>query len=330
MGHVDAALDRRTLLISAGLAGAGSLIGARRAMAATFPDHAISFMIPYPPGGAYDEYVRAIAQPMANALPHKVSVVPDNVSGAGGARAANILYRAKPDGYMISVLNAVGLLLLKLKGGTIGFDINALTWIGNLARDQYALVVGAKSEIGSVADLQKLSRARPVKFITPGPQTTSYAATLIGAHILDIRSQLITGYRGASASLVAVMRGDGDAAILSLPAVAPMVAGKLIRVVATFEKKSSIAGAEDATSLGKPDLAEIIELRPVAGPPHLAPEITATLSAALMKAMADPHVASWAKKTGAALDPLSAEATAKLMHEQSAFIKRWAKLLSPT
>ncbi|HUZ74160.1 MAG TPA: tripartite tricarboxylate transporter substrate-binding protein [Stellaceae bacterium] len=323
-------LNRRQLIASAGLIGAGTLLGTRHAAAAGFPERDITFMIPYPPGGAYDEYVRAIAQPMAKALPSKVSVVPDNVAGAGGARAANILYRAKPDGYTISVLNAVGLLLLKLKGGTIGFNINELTWIGNLARDQYALVVAEKSKIRSIADLQKMSRARPVKFIAPGPQTTSYAATLIGTHLLDIRKEVITGYRGASASLVAVMRGDGDAAILTLPAVSQMVAGKLIRVVATFEKTSSIKGAEDATTLNKPDLAQIIELRPVAGPAHLAPDVTATLSAALIKAMHDPGVTGWAQKAGATLDPLSAEETTRLMHEQSAFIKRWAGLLSQT
>ena len=322
---------RRQLIASMGLIGAATLLGAeKRAHAAGFPDRDISFMIPYPPGGAYDQYVREITQPMAEALPNKVNVVPNNVAGAGGARAANILFRAKPDGYTISVLNAVGLLLLKLKGGTIGFNINDLTWIGNLARDQYALVVATDSKIETVADIQRMSRVQPVKFIAPGPETASYAATLIGAHLLDIRAQVITGYRGAGASMVAVMRGDGDALILSLPAISQMVESKLIRVVATFEKTSSIKGAEDATTLKQPDLAQIIELRPIAGPPRLPSDLTAILSTSLNKAMQDSRVIGWSKKSGATLDPLSPEEITKLMQEQSSFITRWAKLLAPT
>jgi tripartite-type tricarboxylate transporter receptor subunit TctC len=312
-----------------GLVGAGTLLGGgKNAYAAEYPEQDISFMIPYPPGGAYDEYVREIVQPMAAALPNKVNVVPDNVAGAGGARAANILNRAKPDGYTIGILNAVGLLLLKLKGGTIGFNLNELTWIGNLSRDQYALVVAPNSKIETVADLQKMSLSQPVKFLTPGPETTSYAATLIGTHILNIKTQVITGYQGASATLVAVMRGDGDAAIMTLPAISQMIQGNLLRVVATFEQHSSVKGAEDATSLKQPDLAQITELRPVAGPPHLPASMKATLSAALLKAMQDPGVVAWSQKVGATLDPLSAEETAKQIYEQSEFIGRWAGLLS--
>ena len=226
---------------------------------------------------------------MAKALPNKVNVVPNNVAGAGGARAANILYRAKPDGYTISVLNAVGLLLLKLKGGTIGFNVNDLTWIGNLARDQYALVVARQFEDRERRRPAKDVARSPVKFTAPGPGTASYAATLIGTHLLDIQSQLITGYRGASALLVAVMRGDGDAAILTPARGKPDDRRQAsFGCVATFEKTSSIKGAEDATTLKQPDLAQIIEVRPVAAPPHLPADVTATLSDALIKAMKDP------------------------------------------
>lgn len=331
MGHRKLFTGRREFLASAALVGAGALFGfPRPSLAASFPDRPISFMVPYPAGGGYDQYVRAIITPFSQALPNHVTVVPNNVVGAGGARDANILYRAKPDGYTISVLNAIGLFMLKLKGGTIGFDINELSWIGNLARDQYAIAVAANSKIQTVADLQKMSRISPVKFTAPGPETANYAATLIGTHLLDIRSQVITGYRGGSGALLAVVRGDAEATIFTLPAISQMVKAKLIRVVATFEKHSSIKGAEDATTLKQPELAEILELRPVAAPPHLPADITQILSSSLIKAMNDPALKAWAKDIGANLDPMSAEETSKIMHETSAFTARWSKLLSST
>lgn len=318
---------RREFLASAAALGVAALVGGRPAFAAGYPERDVSFIVPYPPGGAYDQYVRVLLQPLSQALPNHVTVVPNNVSGAGGARAANVLYRSKPDGYTISVLNAIGLILLKLKGGTIGFDLNELTWIGNLARDEYALVVAPNSKFKTVTDLQRASRTSPIKFTAPGPGTASYAAILIGTHLLDIQSQLITGYRGASDCMVAVTRGDGDATILTLPAVRQMTEGKFLRVLATFQKQSSIKGAEDATTLKVPELAEIIEVRPVAAPPHLDPEVTHILSDALIKAMKDPAVVDWAAKTGATLDPMTAEETTKVVREQSSFMARWKELL---
>ena len=321
-------IGRRHFLASSAVFGASGLLGtSRRAIADGFPDRDISFIVPYPPGGAYDQYVRVLLQPLSQALPNHVTVVPNNVAGAGGARAANVLYRSKPDGYTISVLNAIGLMLLKLKGGTIGFDLNELTWVGNLARDEYALVVAPNSKFRTVEDLQKASQISPIKFTAPGPGTASYAAILIGTHLLNIRSQLITGYRGASDCMVAVTRGDGDATILTLPAVRQMTQGNFLRVVATFQKHSSIQGAEDATSLKVPELADIIEIRPVAAAPHVSPEIATILSTALINAMKDPAVLAWAEKTGASLDPMSGEATTKIMRDQSSFMARWKDFL---
>lgn len=331
MSHTKLDIGRREFLTSAALFGAGAMVGfPKPSLAAGFPDHAITFMVPYPPGGGYDRYVRAIIGPYSKALPNHVAVAPDNVSGAGGARAANVLYRAKPDGYTISVLNATGLFLLKLRGGTIGFDITELSWIGNLARDQYALVVPTKSKVQSVADLQKMSRVSPVKFTAPGPATANYAATLIGTHLLDIRSKVITGYRGGGAAILAAVRGDADATIFTLPALSQMLKAKLVRVVAMFETHSSIPGAEDATTLKQPELAQLQTLRPVAGPPKLPGDITQILSKSLIKAMNEPSVQAWAKKIGANLYPMTAEETSKVMHEQSKFISRWGKLLSNT
>ncbi len=328
MGRQRALIGRRHFITSAAALGASSLLGSGvPVFAAGYPDRDISFIVPYPPGGAYDQYVRILLQPLSQALPSHVTVVPNNVAGAGGARAANVLYRSKPDGYTISVLNAMGLILLKLKGGTIGFDLNDLTWVGNLARDEYALVVAPNSKYKSVEDLQKASLTSPIKFSAPGPGTASYAAILIGTHLLDIRAQLITGFRGASDSMLAVTRGDVDATILTLPAVRQMTQGNFLSVVATFQEHSTIPGAEDATSLKVPELAEIIEIRPVAAPPHVAPEIVATLSTALTKAMKDPMVLAWAKTTGASLDPMTSEETTKIIRDQSSFMARWKALL---
>jgi tripartite-type tricarboxylate transporter receptor subunit TctC len=266
---------------------------------------------------------------MQAALPNPVQIIPDNVDGAGGAKAASQVFRARPDGLTISVLNIPGLLILQQEGGSLGFELDRLSWICNLGTDFYGLVVPTDSPLKSVADLRALSKERPVKFTCVGPAGTAYSATRIAGELLGIRTQIIAGYKGTNDYVVAAVRGDGDAAICSLTAMAQFRAGNLIRVLATFEDHSSIPGAEDATSLKQPDLAKIVQLRPVAGPPKLAPEIVNTLSDAVARAVRDPKVVAWAHANEANLDIKNPEQTAAALREQTQFIARWKDVLRP-
>ena len=145
------------------------------AAAAGFPERDITFIIPNQVGGGFDAYVRAIAPVMEKYLPNKVNVLPLNVPAGGGAKGVNQLYRARPDGYTIGIMNIPGLFILQERGG--GYDLNKFTWLAGLGKDPYALAVPWNSPIKTVADLQALSKTRPVKFTTNGPEGTAYGVT---------------------------------------------------------------------------------------------------------------------------------------------------------
>ena len=309
-------MTRRSLLAATPLLAAPLLAHAEA------PGRDVSFLIPYAPGGGFDLYVRTVIPAMQKAL--GVTIVPNNVEGAGGARAANMLDRARPDGATIGVLNIPGLLLLD----GLGFDVTKLSWIGNLGRDPYGLAVAMDSPIKSMADLQALSKKRPVRFTSTGTASAGYIATLIAANLLDIRPQMINGYKGTTDYVVAAVRGDGDAAVCSLTALSSFVAGKLVRVIATFEDHASIPGAEDATSLHQPDLTKITQYRPVAAPPKLPAGLQTSLADALATAMRDPAVQEWAHRNNANLDPLSPAQTAQALREQIEFVARWKPRLA--
>jgi putative tricarboxylic transport membrane protein len=313
-------LRRRDLLIAA-----PALLLARTT-AAAFPEKDIAFIIPDGPGGGFDSYVRAIAPAMEAALPHKVNVVPTNVPGAGGARAASEIFRARPDGTMIGIFNVPGITVQQMRGAG-GFDLDKFTWLGRAGEDHYALAVGANSPIKSVDDLKALSQTRAIKFTSTGPAGTAYSATQIAAHLLGLKAQTITGYKGSSEYVVAAIRGDGDAVITALPLLRRMAAGKTLRILATFEAKSSVPGVPDATALGQPDLARLAVERLVAGPPGLPADIKATLAAALAAAMQTPQVAAWAKTADADLSPATPDQAAAILRDQSAFIRTWHSAL---
>ena len=107
-------VTRRELVVSAGLA-APAFLAARLASAASaeFPNKNIQFIIPYAPGGGFDVYVRVIAPVMEKYLPKKVSIVPINVAGGGGAKGIGQLYRARPDGYTLGIFNIPGVFILQ-------------------------------------------------------------------------------------------------------------------------------------------------------------------------------------------------------------------------
>lgn len=315
-------MRRRDFLVSS----AALLAAPRARAAASFPEKDITFIIPYSAGGGFDNYVRAIATPMEKYLPHKVTIIPTNVPAGGGTRGTNQLYRAKPDGYTIAIFNIPGMFVLQ-KSGDAGYDLGKVTWLGSIGRDHYGLGVGANSPLKSVADIKALSAQRPVKFTTTGPEATAYAATQIATELLGIKAQMIGGYKGSNEYVVAAIRGDGDAVITALPLLRRMQAGGELRILAAFEEHSDIAGADDATTLKQPELSQIVLERLIGAPPELPADIKAVLADALGKAVADPEVAAWAKKSDSELGWAPPDRAAQILAEQAAFFEKWKKYL---
>ncbi len=310
-------IERRSLL-----GAAAASLAPLRGHAADFPGQDIKFIIPYGAGGGFDLYVRQIAPAMAAALPNKVQILPENIDVGGGVKGISQLYKSKSDGATIGVLNIPGMFVLQRGGGAL-FDLAKFSYIGSMGRDYYGIGVAQNSPIKSMADLRTLSEQRPIKFPTTGREGTAFSATVIAMKLLGLRGSFITGYKGSNDYIVAAIRGDGDAVITTLPLMRQMRDGGLMRILATFEDKSSVPGAEDSTSLGQPGLSEIILERVVAAPPKLPAPIQATLSRALGEAIADPAVKAWADKTGTLLVARSPDDTAKLIADQAKFYETW-------
>ena len=322
--------SRRDVLKTAGLA-APVLIAARYADAAPaiFPAKNIQFVIPYAPGGGFDVYVRFIAPVMEKYLPRKVSIVPMNIAAGAGSRGVAQLYRARPDGYTIGILNVPGMFILQQQQGTAAYDLSKFTWIGAMGEgERYFISVGAKSPIKNFADLKRLSAQRPVKLSVTGPEGTAYVATMIGSQLLGIRKQLITGYKGSADYVVAAVRGDSDAVVAAIPTTMRYVRGGNIRPIVSFETHSSIPGIPDATSLNLPDLDKISVERLVAAPPGTPPAVQNILSTALAKALADPVVVKWAADNDLVMNPKTPAQAVATLNEQRAFFEKWKTTLA--
>jgi tripartite-type tricarboxylate transporter receptor subunit TctC len=325
-------ITRRELMISAGVA-APALLAACDARdgfeAANYPERDIQFVIPYAPGGGFDIYVRVVAPVMEKYLPRKVSIVPLNVASGAGSRGVAQAYRARPDGYTMTILNIPGMFILQAQQGTDAFDLDRFTWIGAMGEgEKYFISVGANSPLKTFDDLKRLSAQRPVKLSVTGPEGTAYMAAVVGSELMGLRTQLITGYRGSADYVVAAVRGDSDAVVAALPTTFRFRRGNQLRPLASFETTSSVPGIPDATSLGKPELDLIRVERLVAAPPGTPAEAVNVLSAALAKALVDPAVVKWAAENDVVMKPKTPQEAVAILNEQRAFFEKWKPSLS--
>src|SRR5690242_15826417 len=105
-------LNRRDFMLLSGAAGL-ALTSPALGADADYPKKAITFIIPNGPGGNFDIFARVVSPALEKYLPHKVNIIPTNVAAGGGGKGMTQLYRARPDGYTIGIVNIPGAFMLQ-------------------------------------------------------------------------------------------------------------------------------------------------------------------------------------------------------------------------
>ena len=288
-----------------------------------FPSRDIDFIIPTGAGGGADVYARLIGSAMEKHLPRQVNIIPFNVPSGGGGKGVTQLFRAAADGYAIGILNIPGIFVLQ-RARRMPYDLGQFSWLGLVTEgEHYGLAVRASSPILSIDQLRALSRRRELTFSASGPEGTAYSATVIGTRLLGLRNRMVTGYKGSNDYVIGCMRGDSDAVVAALSVIHRMQQGGALRVLATFEEKSSLPGVPDATALGQPELAMITAERAIAAPPGLPAAERDILAGALAKAAVEPQLVSFAKRIRERLNPQSPEQTSEIVRRKREFFERF-------
>jgi len=76
-----------------------AVFGLTSAQAQTYPNRAITLVIPFAPGGSTSVVGRGVADKMSEVLGEKVVV--DNRPGAGGTVGTKAVAKSEPDGYTL-------------------------------------------------------------------------------------------------------------------------------------------------------------------------------------------------------------------------------------
>jgi len=296
---------------------------------AAFPDKDISWIVPYAPGGGFDAWSRQIAAHMQKHLPQGVNVVVRNVTGAGGRTGSIQLYRAKPDGYTVGLLDVAGLLPYQKAVGAdkAGFDIEKYVWIGRVATEPWVFLVAAKSPLKSLADLKA---RKDLSWGIEGPGSTKWLFSIIEARELGLPMRFVSGYGGTGEMIPASLRGDFEVWTNAGPAHIPYVNSGDLRALIQFGEKRMAAFPDVPTAkeLGHDLVAEILRL--LAAPPGTPADAAQTLEGAFLKAMNDPQFKAWVEKSKQEANPGGQKEAAAAAVNFSRLIERHMKDIAET
>lgn len=173
-----------------------------------FPSRAIRIIVPYPPGGNVDVFVRAIAKTLTEQK--KYTIVVDNRPGGNTGIAANACKSAEPDGHTMCLLSASTVLLNPLLHRRITYNPDQdFVPISNMAYADNVFVVQSSLQVKSLKEL--------VQYAVKNPGKLNYGSIGIGqqGHLILEWLQKQTGakfahvpYPGTAPAAVALQANE--------------------------------------------------------------------------------------------------------------------------
>mgnify|MGYP006178283717 CR=1 FL=1 len=303
---------------------------AQASYAQTFPDRAIRWIVPWPPGGGGDVMARLLGNPVADALGKPVVI--ENRAGAGGNIGADLVAKAPNDGYT----------LLMGTVGTHGINKSLYSKLPYDPQKDFApitLVAGVPNvmvmntkraqELGinNVADFVKYAKSRPGKLnmASSGNGTSIHLAGELFKSRTGIFMTHIP-YRGSGPAITDLLVGAVDVMFDNLPSAMPHIqSGGLKAFAVTSAVRSSAL----------PDTPTVAEAGALAGfeasswfgllaPAGTPPEVVNRLQQETAKALGLPAVKERLVGQGAIPSGNTPQEFSKLIEAE---IAKWAPVV---
>lgn len=205
------------------------------ASAQTFPERAITLLVPYAAGGPADQHMRALVEDAGRALGQ--TVVIQNVPGASGMNGALALTRAAADGYTLALLPST--LYREPHMTSVKYDpLTSFAYIILMSDYTQGLAVRADAPWATWKDFVADAAKRPgrlnigVNGIIGTPRIVMEEA----AEGSGVQLNMVP-FKGDSEIAAALLGGHIDAAPLSGIASPHIVAGKMRYLVMLTEKR---------------------------------------------------------------------------------------------
>jgi tripartite-type tricarboxylate transporter receptor subunit TctC len=205
-----------------------------------WPQRAVRFIVPYPPGGGTDIIARIVQERLSRALGQPIIL--ENRGGAGGVVGTEAVAKSTPDGYTFLFTlssHTINPLLQKLNYD-IERDFVPVSLVASLPQ---MIAVNNDVPIHDMAELIAMAREKPksLAFASVGNGTPSH----IAGELLKLRAHielLHIPYRGGGPAVTDVLAGQVPLLFVSIPVALPYVkAGRLRALAVTTAKRTPSA-----------------------------------------------------------------------------------------
>ncbi len=291
-----------------------------------YPNHAVRWLVGYPPGGSTDIVARLIGQYLSEHLGQQFTV--ENKPGAGNNLATETAAHSPPDGYTVFLVNPANTINATLYKN-LSFDfIRDMAPVAGFIRVPNVMEVNPNVPAHTVKEFIDYAKANPGK--------VNMASSGIGTsvHLSGALFMMMTGvdmvhvpYRGAAPALTDLLGGQVQVMFDNLPSSIGHIDGGRLRALAvTTATRSQIL----------PDVPTVAETVPgyeasaffgMAVPTGTPRPIIDKLNKAVNEALASPTVQARLAEIGGTLIAGTPEDFGKIIVDETA---KWSKVVKAT
>ncbi len=234
-------MDRRRFL--AGSTAAVALCARPVSAQSSYPDHAITIINPFPPGGASEVVTRPLAAVMEPIV--KQAVVIDTKSGAAGAVGTQVAASAKPDGYtLLSHITSISAHseVDKLFGRPVKFTRADFIPLARFVADPCCILVNDQQPYKTLKELTDDAKKRPdaIIFSSSGLYGALHIPMALYLKAADIKMRHLPT-NGGGPALTALLGNNSQVLVSSVSASLNQIRAGKVRPLALFGAQRSKA-----------------------------------------------------------------------------------------
>ncbi|MDB5570034.1 MAG: extra-cytoplasmic solute receptor family protein [Hyphomicrobiales bacterium] len=273
---------------------------------AFYRDNTVRIIVGVGPGGGFDAYARMVAPHLGKAL--GTTVVVENQPGAGGLVALNRIATGEPDGLRIMLANGTPAALGQLLNqSNIRYDLTKMAQLGVVST--FPLVWMASKASGLEGVAQAMQRPK-VRWGGVGPTDGPADAAKATCHALEMKCDVVLGYKGSAEIALALERGEMDSLYVSDNSAVQFVQAGNAKAIAVLSRTRSPLLPDTPTIFEQTRLREDQEWwlnfriaindmgRILLTTGGVRPDRLQYLRAAIAAVLTDPEVIAEGEKTG--------------------------------
>jgi tripartite-type tricarboxylate transporter receptor subunit TctC len=296
--------------------------------AESYPVKSIRMVVGFPPGGFVDFTARLVSGPLSVAVGQPIVV--ENRGGAAGIVGTEIVARATPDGYTLTVGSA----------GTHGVNqslyaklpynvLRDFQPIARLADAPSILAVHPSLPAHSVKDLIALARAKPgqINYASAGSGTSTHLAAVLFEHLARVKMVHVP-FKGGGPAIVALLAGEVPVTFGTAASVSPQTkAGKLRALAVTAGQRSAVL--PDLPTIAESGLPayEMLNWLGMFAPAGTPRAIVDKLASESLRITRLPEIIARFNAQGAEPAPLATDEFASFVKRE---VEKWAKVVAAT